>query len=73
MRRNGGWGDCEGLIGDAGEVVETLLAGIRSSTSLTQPGSRNTHSELFEDQLACADLVVLNKTDLVDSSAQKNG
>jgi len=27
--------------------------------------------ELFEDQLACADLVVLNKTDLVDSNAQK--
>lgn len=27
-------------------------------------------SELFEDQLACADLVILNKTDLVDSQAQ---
>ena len=26
--------------------------------------------ELFEDQLACADLVVLNKTDLVDSTTQ---
>jgi cobalamin biosynthesis protein CobW len=26
--------------------------------------------ELFEDQLACADLVVLNKTDLVDDSTQ---
>ncbi|MBE9013432.1 cobalamin biosynthesis protein CobW, partial [Pseudanabaenaceae cyanobacterium LEGE 13415] len=26
--------------------------------------------ELFEDQLACADLVILNKTDLVDSEAQ---
>jgi len=26
--------------------------------------------ELFEDQLACADLVVLNKTDLIDASAQ---
>lgn len=26
--------------------------------------------ELFEDQLACADLVILNKTDLVDSAGQ---
>lgn len=26
--------------------------------------------ELFEDQLACADLVILNKTDLVDAEAQ---
>jgi cobalamin biosynthesis protein CobW len=26
--------------------------------------------ELFEDQLACADLVILNKTDLVDSETQ---
>ncbi len=26
--------------------------------------------ELFEDQLACADLVILNKTDLVDSQAK---
>ena len=26
--------------------------------------------ELFEDQLACADLVVLNKTDLIDATAQ---
>jgi cobalamin biosynthesis protein CobW len=28
--------------------------------------------ELFEDQLACADLVVLNKTDLVDKQAKAN-
>jgi cobalamin biosynthesis protein CobW len=27
--------------------------------------------ELFEDQLACADLVILNKTDLVDEAAQE--
>ncbi|MER3434096.1 MAG: cobalamin biosynthesis protein CobW [Leptolyngbya sp. ERB_1_1] len=27
--------------------------------------------ELFEDQLACADLVILNKTDLVDVAAQE--
>lgn len=27
--------------------------------------------ELFEDQLACADLVILNKTDLVDAAAQE--
>jgi len=26
--------------------------------------------ELFEDQLVCADLVVLNKTDLVDAQTQ---
>ncbi len=26
--------------------------------------------ELFEDQLACADLVILNKTDLVDETTQ---
>ncbi|MBW4663422.1 MAG: cobalamin biosynthesis protein CobW [Chroococcus sp. CMT-3BRIN-NPC107] len=28
--------------------------------------------ELFEDQLACADLVILNKTDLVDAATQEN-
>jgi len=28
------------------------------------------HETPFEDQLVCADLVVLNKTDLVDSSTQ---
>ena len=29
-----------------------------------------TRQELFEDQLACADLVILNKTDLVDAQQQ---
>ena len=28
--------------------------------------------ELFEDQLACADLVILNKTDLVDAATQES-
>jgi cobalamin biosynthesis protein CobW len=32
-------------------------------------GHDNPHEEVFSDQLACADLVVLNKTDLLDATA----
>jgi cobalamin biosynthesis protein CobW len=40
-----------------------------AATDQTQPEHDTPLEELFEDQVACADLVILNKTDLLDEAA----
>jgi cobalamin biosynthesis protein CobW len=60
--------DCAGV--GSGQLVADLTA----LESQRQADSSLDHEtpiqELFEDQLACADLVILNKTDLVDAQTQ---
>jgi len=59
-------------------IVEAMAAGRFASDPEAVDVQRQTDylehetplQELFEDQLACADLVVLNKTDLVDAQTQ---
>jgi cobalamin biosynthesis protein CobW len=60
--------DCEAVS------VGTLASNLQAIAAQRQADPTLDHEtplqELFEDQLACADLVVLNKTDLVDAVAQ---
>lgn len=60
--------DCDAVA--RGELVgwQALAAQQKADPSLEH---ETPIQELFEDQLACADLVVLNKTDLVDTNTQK--
>ncbi|MBW4520285.1 MAG: cobalamin biosynthesis protein CobW [Scytolyngbya sp. HA4215-MV1] len=60
--------DCEAVASG------TLAADLQAVETQRQADPNLDHEtplqELFEDQLACADLVILNKTDLVDAEAQ---
>lgn len=60
--------DCEAVASG------TLAADLQAVEAQRQADPNLDHEtplqELFEDQLACADLVILNKTDLVDEAAQ---
>ncbi|HLJ63513.1 MAG TPA: cobalamin biosynthesis protein CobW [Stellaceae bacterium] len=49
--------------------AERLLTGIASPAATATPVHDNPVAEVFEDQLALADLVILNKTDLVEGQA----
>lgn len=61
--------DCEAVSSG------TLAADLQAVEAQRQADPNLDHEtplqELFEDQLACADLVILNKTDLVDTEAQE--
>lgn len=61
--------DCEAVSSG------TLAADLQAVEAQRQADPNLDHEtplqELFEDQLACADLVILNKTDLVDAEAQE--
>lgn len=60
--------DCEAVsTGTIATDLEALEAQRRADPSLDH---ETPIQELFEDQLACADLVILNKTDLVSPDAQ---
>jgi cobalamin biosynthesis protein CobW len=60
--------DCEAVLtGTIASDLEALEAQRRADPNLDH---ETPIQELFEDQLACADLVILNKTDLVDAAAQ---
>jgi len=60
---------------DCAAVAKGELVGVQALEAQRQADPSLDHEtpiqELFEDQLACADLVVLNKTDLVDTDTQK--
>lgn len=60
--------DCEAVSSG------TLAADLQAIAAQRQADPNLDHEtplqELFEDQLACADLVILNKTDLVDAETQ---
>ncbi len=60
--------DCEAV------ATGTLAADLKAVEAQRQADPNLDHEtplqELFEDQLACADLVILNKTDLVDDRSQ---
>ena len=60
--------DCEAV------ATGTLASDLQAVEAQRQADPNLDHEtpiqELFEDQLACADLVVLNKTDLVDAATQ---
>lgn len=51
---------------DAGAVAAGRFAD--APEAMAQPDHDNPLEEVFEDQLLCADLVLLNKTDLVDTA-----
>jgi cobalamin biosynthesis protein CobW len=60
--------DCEAVsTGTLAQDLQALEAQRRADPNLDH---ETPLQELFEDQLACADLVILNKIDLVDSQAQ---
>ncbi len=60
--------DCEAVLtGTIASDLEALEAQRRADPNLDH---ETPIQELFEDQLACADLVILNKTDLVDAASQ---
>lgn len=60
--------DCEAVsTGTIAADLQALEAQRQADPSLDH---ETPIQELFEDQLACADLVVLNKTDLVDAATQ---
>ncbi len=52
---------------DAGAVAAGRFAD--TPEMMAQPDHDNPLEEVFEDQLLCADMVLLNKTDLVDAAA----
>lgn len=62
--------DCEAV------ATGTLASDLKALEAQRQADPSLDHEtplqELFEDQLACADLVILNKTDLVDAETQAN-
>lgn len=61
--------DCEAVVsGTIATDLQALEAQRQADPSLDH---ETPIQELFEDQLGCADLVVLNKTDLVDAEAQQ--
>ncbi|NDJ16327.1 cobalamin biosynthesis protein CobW [Myxacorys almedinensis] len=60
--------DCEAVLsGRLATDLDAIAAQRQADPNLDH---ETPLSELFEDQLACADLVILNKTDLVDPQAQ---
>lgn len=61
--------DCEAV--GAGNLVGDLQALEAQRQADPSLDHETPLQELFADQLACADLVVLNKTDLVDSTTQQ--
>lgn len=61
--------DCEAVA--AGNLVGDLQALEAQRQADPSLDHETPLQELFADQLACADLVVLNKTDLVDSATQQ--
>ncbi|HLP90761.1 MAG TPA: cobalamin biosynthesis protein CobW [Nostocaceae cyanobacterium] len=73
--RNAATVDAVITVVDCAAVAEgTFASDLDAITAQRQQDDSLEHEtplqELFEDQLACADLVVLNKTDLVDAEAQ---
>ena len=60
--------DCEALA--TGQLVGDLAALEAQRAADDSLEHETPIEELFEDQLACADLVILNKTDLVDTATQ---
>jgi cobalamin biosynthesis protein CobW len=65
--RNGATVDAVIAVVDAPAVLSGQFAGDGISEHETPL------EELFEDQLACADLVVVNKTDLISAAEQETG
>ena len=55
-----------------GRVAQDLDALARQRTADTALDHDDPIEEVFEDQIACADLVVLNKRDLLDAAGVKN-
>jgi cobalamin biosynthesis protein CobW len=61
--------DCEAVAtGTLAQDLQAIAAQREADPNLDH---ETPLSELFEDQLACADLVILNKTDLVDAETQE--